>query len=145
MLINSNLIELDLTLADKEAVITKVAEILDATGRIKDLNMVIHDMHAREAEVSTCMGMGIAIPHAHSKGVKETSVVFIKLASPIIWSDDDEATLVFGILNAADNESNEHLKILSSLARKLMDEDFREDLIKAKSTEQVLGLLSFLL
>lgn len=86
------------------------------------------------------MGSSIAIPHALSLGVKHTSLVFLRLQNPVQW-DDDQVQMVFGIAVRKENSGNEHLRILSNLARKLMNTGFTNELLQAVNQSCCLNLL----
>lgn len=143
-LINENLIQVQAELENKDAVIHKIAEMLYKDKRTNDREGLIHDILKREEELSTSLGLGVAVPHAHSQHVCEPSLVFIKLSNKISWGRDDNIEVIFGIANPAANHSDHHLKILAALARKLMDEEFRRKLFALEGKEEVLNFLSFL-
>lgn len=143
-LINKNLIRVNMHLHDKNEVIREVAKLLYQDGRSSNIEGLLHDIHKREEEFSTSVGLGVAIPHAHSQHVTKPSLVFIKLAQPIQWGEDNNVQAVFGIANPADNQANSHLKLLAILARKLMDDSFREKLLTVEDKEEALRCLSFL-
>ena len=123
-LINENLILLDMNLQSKDDIISCIADTLENNQRLCDKQQYIDDVYSREDEISTAMGSSIAIPHALSLGVRHTSLVFLRLQNPIQW-DDDQVQMVFGIAVRKENSGNEHLRILSNLARKLMDLQMR--------------------
>lgn len=139
-LINENLILLDMDLHSKEDIISCIADTLENNQRLYDKQQYIEDVYSREHEVSTAMGSSIAIPHALSLGVQNTSLVFLRLLNPVQW-DDDQVQMVFGIAVRKENSGNEHLKILSNLARKLMNTGFTEELLHAVNQTSCLKLL----
>lgn len=98
---------------------------------------------AREAESTTGIGMSVAIPHGKSSAVKEPSVVFGRCPEGIDWAslDGEPAKLMFMIAVPADNQTDAHLKILQMLSRKLMDDQFREELLAATTKDEVMSLL----
>ena len=110
-------------------------------GRISDITKFKNDVFKRETEMSTSMGLGIAIPHAQSDYVKQSSLVFIKLKEPICWNDDDNVKIIFGIAVPKKDKNNQHLKILSTLARSLMKESFRNKLYSSHNEKEVLDVL----
>ena len=93
-IINEELIEIDANLNNKEEVITHFAEILDDQKRLSNKDLFIHDVYEREEEMSTSMGLGVAIPHTQSDSVKDPSLVFIKLKNPIDWNTDNNVQLI---------------------------------------------------
>jgi fructose-specific phosphotransferase system IIA component len=137
-LINEDLVMIECPAASREESIKTMASILDASGRLQNKDVLIQDVFKREEEVSTAMGLDIAIPHARSAGVLDPSLVVLKLKEPITWNED-QVSLVIGI--AVPEEPSQgptnYLKILSSLARQLMDEEFRDRLLKAASNTEI--------
>lgn len=141
MLINNNLIQLDVELDSKEAVIRYVAEMMDRAGKLNDLEQYIQDVNDREAQISTNLGDGIGMPHARSKAVVEAGLVFLRLKNGIEWEGEGEAVkFVFGIA-APENGGDIHLRILSHLARKLIYDEFKQRLFNASTSHEVLTLL----
>lgn len=143
-LINEDLIKINVMLKDKNEVISEIAEMVYRNKRTHNKEGLIQDILKREEEFSTSMGLGVAIPHAHSEYVTEPSLVFIKLSEAITWGIDDNVKIVFGILNPLKNHSDHHLKILANLARKLMDDEFRNKLDSIEDKEEALNILDFL-
>lgn len=139
-IINENLILLDMDLQTKDDIIACIADTLEENQRLSDKKQYLADVYEREQEVSTAMGSDIAIPHALSCGVQNTSLVFLRLLKPVQW-DEDWVQMVFGIAVRKENSGNEHLKILSTLARKLMNTSFTEDLLHCKNRTSCLKLL----
>ncbi len=142
-LINEQLIEVPSSLQSKEEIIRQVAGLLYAENRITDRDGFITDLYEREQELSTSMGLGIAIPHAKSQYVRCPSLVFIKLENPVAWNEDN-VQLVFGIAVSKEHEGEMHLKILSQLARKLMNDNFRNTLFGISDRREAYTALSFL-
>ncbi|MFW6298886.1 MAG: PTS sugar transporter subunit IIA [Bacillota bacterium] len=141
-LINKDLITLDLKSKDKASVIEELANIMNGDQRLSDLETFIEAIKAREAQGSTGVGFGVAIPHAKSKSVQKAGLVFGRADTPINYEshDEDEADLFF-MIAAPEGENNLHLQTLAKLSRKLIDENFREQLRQAKSKEDVLSAL----
>lgn len=143
-LINSNLIKIDSQLKNKEDVIKVLATLLYQDKRINSIEHFISDIYKREEELSTSMGVGVAIPHTQSTSVTHASLIFIKLKQEIAWGKDTNIKLIFGIAVPKENENNCHLKILSTLARKLMDDSFREELCQLSNEADTLQFLKFI-
>lgn len=142
-LVNENLIRLDIDVDSKTEIIHCIADILEHEGRLNDKALFISDVYKREEEVPTAMGMDIAIPHARSQGVKITSLVYLRLTKPVMWNEE-KVSMIFGIAVPQDENScnNEYLKLLSKLARKLMDENFRVKLLHATKKDICSDLLT---
>lgn len=143
MLIDKNVIILDLVANEKIEVITSLAASALRADKISSLEGFIEDVLEREKTYSTGIGEGIAIPHAKSKYVKEAVILFGKLREGIDWDSMDgkpvEIVFLFGV--PEENVNNLHLKLLSQLSRKLMDEDFVKLLKNSKTEDEILEAL----
>lgn len=141
-LLSVNQIKLGLTSKTKEDVIKEMANILDENGKLLDKSVYLQAVLNREKEFSTGIGMGIAIPHGKSSGVKEPALVFGRSMDGIDYeSMDDEPAHLFFLIAVPEESSDEHLKILSQISRKLMHKELRESLMKASSAEEIITLL----
>ncbi|ABY92127.1 PTS sugar transporter subunit IIA [Thermoanaerobacter sp. X514] len=144
MLINKNLVTLNLEAKTKEEAITKLAELAQKEGKITSIDEYVKSVLDREKTYTTGVGNGIAIPHGKSKAVKEAMIVFGKTTDGIEWDslDGKPVNLIFLLGVPEENVDNVHLKILSQLSRKLMNDSFIEMLKKAVTVEEILNALS---
>ena len=135
-------IDLGAHVEDKSAAISHLVDLMDKGGNLKDKEQYKKDVLAREASGTTGLGDGIATPHAKSAGVKEPGLAAMTIPEGIDFQsmDGNPARLFFAIA-APDGGNDEHLMILSKLATMIMDADFKEALIKAKSKEEFLKLI----
>jgi fructose-specific phosphotransferase system IIA component len=143
-IITEDLIVLDLDASTKEEVIRTLASKMENIGRLNSLDGYIEGVFAREKEYATAIGFNVATPHALVPAVKTCSVCFAKLAKPIKWSEneeDEDVDLIFQIAVPSIAEGNTHLRILATLSRKLMRDEFRNALREAKTTQDVLVLI----
>ncbi|MGX8852298.1 PTS sugar transporter subunit IIA [Amedibacillus sp. YH-ame10] len=140
-LITENLIVLDQNVEDKTSLLAAFATILEKEKRINNKLLFMEDVMEREQIASTAIGDGIAIPHAISTAVTNASLVFIRLHNEILWNNEDRVKYIFGIAIPSENKDNQHLKILSSLARHLLDEKFKKNLLDAQTQEKCVQLL----
>lgn len=123
-LITAELVDLDLSAETKEAAARSLAERMAALGRVTDLAGFLADVAAREAQMPTGLDGGIGIPHCRSAHVTEPTLAFGRSAAGIDFgAADGPADLVFLIAAPAGGDAD-HLSILSTLARHLMDEEF---------------------
>ncbi|WP_242441172.1 fructose PTS transporter subunit IIA, partial [Streptomyces sp. CB02923] len=123
-LITAELVDLDLSAGSKEAAARSLAERMAGHGRVTDLEGFLADVAAREAQMPTGLDGGIGIPHCRSEHVTEPTLAFGRSAAGIDFgAADGPADLVFLIAAPAGGDAD-HLSILSTLARHLMDEEF---------------------
>lgn len=143
-LINEQLISLSLDAKTKDEAIKNMADNMMKYGFVSDAGKYTDAVLAREEKGSTGVGFGIAIPHGKSEGVVKLGLGFAKLANPIDWRslDGNPVSLFFLIAVPEENAGNEHLKILSSLSRKLIHEEFRNELQSAKTAQDIINILT---
>lgn len=109
----------------KNMVIKKMAQCFVDTNRVSDLDSFIQNVYEREQTEPTSIGNGIGMPHGKTDSVETPSVSIARLSEPIIWNEEtaEEVTLLIMIAVPKEDSSN-HLKIISQLARNLMHEEF---------------------
>lgn len=139
-IITEKLIVLDVELNDKAAVINKIVDLLESDARLVDRDLYVRDVYEREEIVPTDIGDLIAIPHARSAGVSRSSLVYLRLSSSIQWNDE-EAQYIFGIAVPQSNVDNLHLKILATVAKKLLDDKIKGIIMESTSIDQILESL----
>ena len=128
------------TAADREQAIRAMVDALYVAGRTNARDQVEDAIVAREATYSTALGFGFAVPHCKNDAVLADSVVVLKLAREIPWSEE---SVRFAVLLAmrASAKDNTHMQVFSRLSRKLMDPDFRTRLERAAGVDSVVSLL----
>jgi len=143
-LISPDTICMDLGASTKEEAILKLADMLDSAGKLGSRQDYIKAVMERESLTTTGIGMGIAIPHGKSDAVIETGIAFGKSACGIDWTslDGQPVQLVFLLAVPEESAGTQHLQILARLARMLMDDAFRSDLMSATTPAEVLEVIS---
>ncbi len=141
-IITPALVSLDEPLgADKRAVIDALAARVAQTGRASDAAALAADAWKREQTDETGLPGGIAIPHAKSPAVREATLAFARLKPGVDFgAGDGPADLVF-LIAAPDTAAEEHLAVLSRLARAFMREDFTAGLRAATTPDDVVALV----
>ncbi len=127
----------------KDEVIDEMIACLDNENLINSKEKFKEAIYMREEEGTTGIGMQIAIPHGKSDAVKEPAVVYGRCSDGVDWEslDGEAAKLIFMIAVPSSQQGDTHLKILQMLSRKLMDEEFRKNLLTAESKEKTFSLL----
>lgn len=141
-LLKKESLELGVSVSDKQSAINKLVDLMDAGKRLNNKEGYKEGILAREALGSTAVGEGIAIPHAKVSAVKEAGLAAIVVPDGVDYEafDGSPANLIF-MIAAPEGEADVHLEALSRLSTLLMDPDFKEDLISAKSREEFLELI----
>lgn len=141
-LIHEETIVLDLEADSKSEVIEELANKLDAAGKITDKDQFIADIWDREKQGSTGIGDGVAIPHAKTSAVKTPSIVFGRSKQGIDFAAlDGEPSHLFFMIAASEDANTSHLDTLAELSSMLMNESFRQELLQARSKQEVLSLI----
>ncbi|UKA71673.1 PTS fructose transporter subunit IIABC [Arthrobacter sp. FW306-06-A] len=141
-LITTDLVELDQNLGNApETVIRHLASKVAATGRASEVEGLFADAFAREQKTATGIPGGIAIPHCRSTAVTVPTLAMARLDPKVDFgAKDGPADLVFFIA-APDGADQEHLKLLSKLARSLIKKDFTAALRNASSQAEIVELV----
>lgn len=143
-ILSAQAMQFDLQAATKEEVIQALTKCLVSCGNITDEAQFLEAVNQREEHATTGIGFGVAIPHGKSTAVTESTIGFAKLTQPVEWQslDDKPVEIVFLLAIAEHDKSDGHLKILSEIATKLMDDQVVLDLKAAESPEQVIQSFS---
>ncbi|MEC0180767.1 fructose-specific PTS transporter subunit EIIC [Paenibacillus peoriae] len=129
---------MDLQATTKDGAIEELIASLEASGRINDRALFKEMIYKREAESSTGIGGGIAMPHAKTKAVNEATVVFAKSSKGVEFESlDGEPAKVFFMIAAPEGAANTHLRTLAALSRLLIDTDFIDKLMKTQTPDEV--------
>lgn len=141
-LITTDLVELDQNLGNSpEDVIRHLAGRVAATGRATEAEGLFTDAFARESKTATGVPGGIAIPHCRSTAVTVPTLAMARLSQPVDFgAKDGPADLIFFIA-APEGADQEHLKLLSKLARSLIKKDFTASLRAATTQAEIVELV----
>ncbi len=142
-MIDKRLIDFGFQAETKDDVLKGLGKMMYDAGKVNDLKLYIDGLYEREAEFSTGVGNGVAIPHCKSDCVREAAFTLVKLKNSVEWETLDGRPVDYVIMLAAPNTSdNVHLKMLSKLAANLMDDDFRETLKSATTIKEIEDLFT---
>ncbi len=126
--ITAEFVDLELNAADRQSASRSLAERLVAAGRVTDLEGFLEDIAKRESQMPTGLEGGIGIPHCRSVHVSEPSLAFGRSSAGVDFgAPDGPADLIF-LIAAPEGGDASHMKILASLARRLVRKDFKDTL-----------------
>ena len=141
-LLKKNGIALNPNVKTKEEAINKLVDLMNETGRLNDKEAYKEAVLARESLSTTGIGDNIAIPHAKTTAVKEAGLSAMVLTNGIDYDSlDGEPAKLFFMIAAPEGENNLHLDVLARLSMMLMDPEFKDQLINAKSVNEFLELI----
>ncbi|WP_416351465.1 fructose-specific PTS transporter subunit EIIC [Streptococcus thermophilus] len=131
---------LDLQATTKEAAIDEMINSLVDNGVVTDFDVFKSGIMAREAQTSTGLGDGIAMPHSKNAAVKEATVLFAKSNKGVDFESlDGQPTDLFFMIAAPEGANDIHLAALAELSKYLMQDGFADRLRQATSADEVIA------
>ncbi|HFU4373861.1 fructose-specific PTS transporter subunit EIIC [Streptococcus suis] len=132
---------LDLQATSKEAVIDEMIASLVDKGYVTDFDVFKTGIMNREAQTTTGLGDGIAMPHAKNAAVKEATVLFAKSNKGVDYASlDGQPTDLFFMIAAPEGANDTHLAALAELSKYLMKPGFADRLRAATNPEEVIAV-----
>ncbi len=135
-------IKVGATAANQDDALDQLVALHKGVGNISDEAAYKKAILAREAEFSTAVGGGIAIPHAKTSSVVRPGLAAMTVPGGVDWSspDDEKSDLIF-MIAAPEGEANTHLEMLAKLSQLLMHEEFADALRAAKTADEFLATI----
>ena len=138
--LNKNVMLFDLQATDKEGVINEMVQSLVDNGVVTDFDTFKTGIMNREAQTSTGLGDGIAMPHSKNEAVKEATVLFAKSSKGVDYASlDGQPTDLFFMIAAPEGANDTHLAALAELSKYLMKPGFADKLRQASTADQVIA------
>ena len=108
-----------------------------------DAGHIFSTLIERENLGSTGIGNGVALPHGRIAGLENVVGFFLRLETPMDFDAIDHlpVSLVFAIL-VPEDATEEHLKLLASLASKFRDEETRQQLLETSNSSLVRNIFN---
>jgi|GEM_PF-126881 len=125
--------------ADRDTALHAAAELLSCPQA--DANALYANLCEREALGSTAIGHGIAIPHGRCPNLTEPRGALLRLNTPVPFGGEEPVDLIFAMAVPA-HYTHQHLMLLSELAERFSDADFREHLRAAPDADALMALLT---
>lgn len=121
----------------------QIGRLAVENGYAENLQAVVEGLEKREAESTTGMMDGFAIPHAQCQSIKKPAIVILSLAQGVEWQslDGQPITFVVSLLIPEGEAGTTHLQLLSKVARMLMKEEMKQKLKVAASKEAIFELI----
>lgn len=139
-LLNKKVMLLDLQATTKEAAIDEMINSLVDNGVVTDFDVFKAGIMAREAQTSTGLGDGIAMPHSKNAAVKEATVLFAKSNKGVDYESlDGQPTDLFFMIAAPEGANDTHLAALAELSKYLMQDGFADRLRQVTSPDEVIA------
>ena len=136
-------IALNVNVSSKDETIDKLIDLMYESGKISDKSEYKKGILAREALSTTGIGDGIAIPHAQVATVKKAGLAAMTIQNGVDYNSLDGKPVYLCFMIAAPQDGGSiHLQALAKLSTLLMNEEFRNELMNAKSAEQFIEIIN---
>jgi fructose-specific phosphotransferase system IIA component len=131
-------IRVPLQSADKTGVITEMVDLLAAAGDLRNRDAVLEAVLKREAERTTGIGYGLAIPHGKSDGCKQLVMAAGKPAQPVDFQSLDRRPVTFVVLLVSPpDQTGPHIQALAKISRLMNMEEFRTAIARVTSAQEL--------
>ncbi len=127
---------------ERDQCIKELIDLMAGQEIINDRDKAYEAVLEREKIMTTGVGNGIAIPHCKHASCPNFAVALGIYPKGVDFKsiDKKEAKIVF-LLVGPENNPGLHIKLLSRISRLMSDEDLRQQILKSKDAEEILGLL----
>lgn len=127
---------------EKQSVINELVTALADAGKVSDAESLMETVWTREQTRTTGIGQGLAIPHGKSESLKDMAMAIGKPADPIDFeSVDGKPVRLVVLLASRPDQMSDHIQALAKISRLHMDNDFREKIYAANTSEEIYQLL----
>ena len=137
VLVEENIM-LNLSSESKFEAIERAGRLLVSRGYVNE--NYIEGMKAREDEVTTYMGNGVAIPHGmneYKKQIVDSGIVILQYPDGVDFGEENIAYIVIGIAGKGDD----HMAFLSQIALTVQYEENVQKLIDAKTEAEIMRII----
>lgn len=142
-LLRKDVMLMDLQSVTKEAVIDEMIASLNEAGVIKDVAVFREGILNREAQMTTGLGDGIAMPHAKNEAVLQPTVLFAKSNKGVDYESlDGQPTTLFFMIAAPEGANDTHLSALAELSQYLMKDGFADALKQTTTPDEVIEVFN---
>lgn len=107
-----------------------------------DENEICDGLLEREKEFTTNLGDFIAIPHTKNEAILSPAIFLLKFKNPIIWNEGEEKVKSCISLLMPNESDNTHLKFLSNISRKLINKEFKANLLENDNIDELFAIIN---
>jgi fructose-specific phosphotransferase system IIA component len=139
--LNEDNVLLNVEARDKYELIDKLIDVAAKSGKILDKEKVREAVYEREKILSTGVGKGFAVPHGKTDAVNDIVLAFAITKEPLNYEAlDNQPVRLVMLMVGKDSLVSSHIKLLSRISRLMNNDDFRENLLNAKTKQEVLEI-----
>ena len=142
-LTSPDLVMLDAVFSDRFAAINALTDRIDQAGKLTNRQQFLDAVLLREEEGPTALGEYLAVPHGKSIAVKEPVFACALVKEELQWQGldgDEPVNMIFLLAIPPAEAGSTHMAVLTTLTSSLVEDDFREALLKANTADEVMAL-----
>lgn len=140
--IHKKAVLMDMASSTKGEALGELVELLCSAYRLKEPDVILEAIIAREEKQSTGIGAELAVPHAKTPVVDKLYVAFGRSSGGIEFdSVDGEKARIFFILVSPRDVSGPHIKALAGISRLIKHEEFRNELLACSDAGSFIELV----
>ncbi|CAH8242476.1 PTS glucose transporter subunit IIA [Vibrio aestuarianus] len=142
-LTSPELIMLDAVFEDRFSAINALTDKLEQTGKLTNKEQFLEAVLKREEEGPTALGEYLAVPHGKSDAVKQPVFACAFVKDELMWKGldgDEPVNMIFLLAIPPAEAGSTHMEVLTTLTSSLVDDDFRDQLLAARSTNEIMSL-----
>jgi fructose-specific phosphotransferase system IIA component len=142
-LLTPDRIRVPLKASEKTEAITELIDVLAATNGLVDREAALQSVLRREAERTTGIGYGLAIPHGKSDGCHKLVMAAGKPAQPVDFQSLDQRPVTFIVLLVSPpDQTGPHIQALAKISRLMNLEEFRAAVDNARTPEELYAAIA---
>lgn len=142
-LLTAEHIRVPLSASDKHGLISELVDLINGLGRLRDRDAALEAVLRREAERSTGIGYGLAIPHGKTTGCAQLVMAAGKPASPVEFASADGRPVTFIVLLLSPpDQTGPHIQVLAKISRLMNIQEFRDAIDAAKTGDELHGAIA---
>ncbi|OQQ06399.1 PTS glucose transporter subunit IIA [Vibrio campbellii] len=137
------LIMLDAVFEDRFSAINALTDKLEQTGKLTNKAQFLEAVLKREEEGPTALGEYLAVPHGKSEAVKEPVFACAFVKDELMWKGldgDEPVNMIFLLAIPPAEAGSTHMEVLTTLTSSLVDDDFRDQLLAARTSQEIMAL-----
>lgn len=137
-LITLDRVRVPLKATDKQGIITELVDLISDAGGLTDRSAALSAVLKREAERTTGIGYGLAIPHGKSDGCRNLVMAAGKPGQGVDFQSLDRRPVTFVVLLISPpDQTGPHIQALAKISRLMNIEEFRQAIDQAASAEEL--------
>ncbi len=142
-ILKSGCVKVPLEATTKEAAITELVDLLDASGLLTDRDVMLRAVLEREQTRTTGIGHSLAVPHGKAHGCNNLIMAVGKPLEPIDFqSIDKQPVQIVVLLASPPDQTGPHIQALARISRLMTMEKFRTAMFRATSADELYGIIA---